>query len=60
MKKLKMFIKELKRIRWISFKETNKVFLVVTIFIIITSLILFFIAIGFTSMWSDLGVGLNG
>ncbi len=59
MKKLKMFVKELKRVRWISIKESNKTFFIVLVFVAITSLILFFIAIGFTSTWSNLGVGIN-
>ena len=57
---IKKFIKEIKRVRFPSAQEANKTFLTSMIFIIIASLVLFGIAIGFTALWNRLGVGLNG
>jgi preprotein translocase SecE subunit len=60
MKKIKMFIKELKRVRWTPLKIANKDFLVVLFFIFLNSIFLFGVAFIFTTIWSNLGVGLNG
>ena len=57
---IKKFFKELKRVRWPSAKEGNKTFRNALIFIGITSLILFGLAIGLTVLWNEMGVGLNG
>ena len=60
MNKIKRFVKELKRVRWPKAKDANKSFYITMIFIIITSLILFGLAIGLTIVWDDLGVGIHG
>lgn len=60
MKDIKKFIKELKRVRWPSAAEGNKTFITAIIFVAISSLVLFAIAIILGLLWSGLGVGLNG
>ena len=60
MNSLKKFLKELKRVRWPSSKEGNKIFATILIFVSIASLILFGLAIGLTTLWNEWGVGLNG
>lgn len=57
---IKKFFKELKRVRWPTGKESSKTFFTSMTFIIIASVVLFGIAIGFTTLWSVMGVGLNG
>lgn len=57
---IKKFLKELKRVRWPSSKDGNKNFRNALIFIGITSMILFGLSLGFTIMWNNWGVGLNG
>lgn len=57
---IKKFVKEIKRVKFPSGSETNKTFLTSMTFIIVASLVLFGIAIGFTALWNQLGVGLNG
>ena len=60
MNSLKKFLKELKRVRWPKAGEANKTFYTAMVFIIITSLILFGLAIGLTIAWNNWGVGING
>ena len=60
MGKVKRFFKELKRVRWPSAKESSSLFVKVLLFVGISSLILFALAIGLTALWNDLGVGING
>lgn len=57
---LKKFLKEIKRVKFPTGEEANKTFWTSIVFIGIASLVLFGIAIGFTAMWNELGVGLNG
>ncbi len=57
---IKKFFKEIKRVRWPSAKENNKTFIIVMAFVSVAALILFGIAIGFTTLWNIWGVGLNG
>lgn len=58
MNHLKRFLKELKRSRWPSVKDTNIAFWKSIIFVIITSLVLFGIALAFTALWKAIGVGI--
>ena len=58
--RIKKFIKEIKRVKFPSGAETNKTFLTSMTFIVIASIVLFGIAIAFTALWNQLGVGLNG
>lgn len=60
MNTVKKFFKELKRVRWPSGKEGANTFIKSVIFIGVASLILFGLAIGFTMLWNDWGVGING
>lgn len=60
MNTIKKFFKELKRVRWPSGKEGASTFVKSVIFISVSSLILFGMAIGFTMLWNDWGVGING
>lgn len=60
MNTLKKFFKELKRVRWPSAKDGNKTFINALIFIGISALVLFGLAVGLTVLWNDWGVGLNG
>ena len=60
MNTIKKFFKELKRVRWPSAKEGNTTFRNALIFIGISSLILFGLAVGFTVLWSNWGVGIDG
>jgi preprotein translocase SecE subunit len=57
---VKRFFKELKRVRWIKSKVLAKNFITVIIFVIISSLILFSVTLLFTSIWTQLGVGIDG
>ena len=57
---LKKFFKELKRVRWPTGPAAASTFFTSISFIIIGSVVLFGVAIGFTTLWSMLGVGLNG
>lgn len=57
---IKKFFKEIKRVRWPSAKESNKTFITSIAFIAVSSIVLFGIAIGFTTLWNIWGVGLNG
>lgn len=54
----KRFFKELKRVKWPKPSEANNTFLKVCIFVFIASLILFFLAIGLSALWSAWGVGI--
>lgn len=58
--KIKKFFKELKRVKWPTGKDSSKTFFSSMTFIIIGSIVLFGIAIAFTTLWSVLGVGING
>lgn len=58
MKKIKRFVKELKRVRWPSAEVAGKSFLKSTIFIAVSALVIFGITIGFAMLWSTMGVGL--
>ena len=58
--KIKKFFKELKRVKWPTGKEGSKTFFSSMAFIIIASIILFGIAVAFTTLWGVLGVGING
>ncbi len=58
MNRVKRFFKELKRVRWPKVKETNVAFWKSMCFIIITSLVLFAIALAFTALWKTFGVGI--
>lgn len=60
MNTIKKFFKELKRVRWPSGKEGASTFAKSVIFIAVTSLILFGLSMGFTMLWNDLGVGIDG
>ncbi len=55
---IKGFFKELKRVRWPKAAESWKIFWTALLFIIIASIILFFITLGFTTLWNTWGVGL--
>ncbi|WKX02652.1 preprotein translocase subunit SecE [Candidatus Mycoplasma mahonii] len=57
---LKKIVKEIKRVRWPTANDANRTYVITLIFMIISSLILFGVAIGFTTLWSTWGVGLNG
>lgn len=57
-KRIKRFFKELKRVRWPQTKDTNSAFLKSIIFVIISALVLFGVAIAFTWLWQWFGIGL--
>jgi len=58
MQKIKKFFKELKRVRWASGKDGWKTFWTSSLFIAIAALILFGLAILFTSLWAAGGIGI--
>lgn len=58
MNRVKRFFKELKRVRWPIAKDTNIAFWKSMIFIIITSLVLFGVALAFTALWKAFNVGI--
>ena len=60
MKNIKNFLKELKRVRWPSIKKSNKTFINVLIFVLISSIALFIVSLGMTFLWNAWGVGING
>ena len=59
MKIIRRFVKELKRVRWPSIKDANKIFIKVIIFITIISLALLLFSYAFTEMWNSMGAGLS-
>lgn len=57
MKIVKRFFKELKRVKWPTASQTGRAYSTILLFVIITSLVLFGLAIGLIQMWEKLGVG---
>lgn len=56
---LRNFIKEIKRVKWPTAKESNNAFWTTILFILICTILFLIITIIATYIWSKTGVGIN-